>query len=237
MTEAQHGRCRAGAARPPTPGAGEIAAVIALMFVLAAAVFGAGRFIANQKQQPRLALDVALDGSGSVDEAMRKRILQILDSLVFDTLSAGSSLTAWEYDRVAQPIYSGTPRDSSDLWPAGDWYVHYSTHARGTCPASALEQMFARIAEAAHRGQPAIILLLTDGEDSDAPRTAVIVRRLVALGNVRAVWIMPVDTNAEFRAELQRSYASFLPDRLIVSSRFDIAGGIGKLQALLRRDS
>lgn len=164
---------------------------------------------------------VMADVSESMSKQERKFYCKVLNRHV-DTRPRRvlTIIYAYDCDRPARKLYEGRPRDSRDLIPIEQSLINdQSAPRKGSYLAVALQTIVMEVRQRAQ--QPIYGLILSDGEDSDRDRTRAVARQLSAFGNVKAVFVGPVEKDGLFRTAIEHDLAA-LGDRYITASALDV---------------
>ena len=155
-------------------------------------------------QSDKLHVLVAADVSRSVDAKLRQSAMDGLKFTLRQALPPGTPLHFVFYDRDARTrpgqLEFFEPRDLDEVSNA---FVQYAPRAeKGTRQALALSRL-QREARALPSGTPVAFVLLTDGEDQDAPATTREAKQIAAQPNFRGLLVVGAQMESRTRVYLR----------------------------------
>ncbi len=211
----------------------ELMAAVAGLALVLLAVGGSAYLLARSGGSRPDDLLVGADDTASVHQSKRESVFGLLDQTVDETLPHGSHVVFWSFDVNAHQFANLVPSHINDLWPTEDAIMSLHPTTFGTHPGTALNNMIPRLAVDREKKRPAIVMLLTDGEDQAPDETKGALVQIAANPDVKAVWFCGVTSRNGFRSLLDRRWRPLLGSRLIISSRNDGAEALNRLTALL----
>lgn len=155
-------------------------------------------------QSDKLHVLVAGDVSRSVDAGLRQSAMDGLKFALRQALPAGTPLHFVFYDRDARTrpgqLEFFEPRDLDEV--SNDFVKYAPRPEKGTRQALALSRL-RREADALAAGTPVAFVLLTDGEDQDAPATTREAQRMAAQPNFRGLLVVGAQMESRTRVYLR----------------------------------
>ncbi len=211
----------------------ELMAAITAMSLVLLAVAGSAYLLSRAGHSRPDDLLVGADDTLSVHKSKRESVFGLLDQTVDEALPHGSHVVFWSFDVNAHQFADTVPTRINDLWPTEDSIMALHPSTFGTHPGIALKNMIPRLNEDRKRNRPAIVMLLTDGEDQAPQETKRALTTISTNPDVKAVWFCGVSDSNGFRSLIDRRWRPLLGRRLIISSRDDGAEALSDLTALL----
>jgi uncharacterized protein with von Willebrand factor type A (vWA) domain len=211
---------------------------------------GAGKGTPAQPAGPRPQhIYIGADTSGSMTVTKRGAAFGMVYLLCDQVLRRAPVFTIFAYDESVRLLLDNPVKNSSELQSVEDEICGGGPGMKSTAtgqetkrrthPARLLKHILKRItAEPPHTEE--ILVLLTDGEDAEPAETRAVVQELAKRQGIRAVWVIGVAVGQELRAyrgadlysQVRETYAPF-GDRLVVSSRLDLAAGPNEIARVL----
>ncbi len=212
----------------------ELKASLAALALVLLAVAGSAYLLSRSGSTRPDDLLVGADDTLSVHKAKRESVFGMLDQTVDETIPHGSHVVFWSFDVNAHQFANLVPTHINDLWPTEDSIMGLHPTTFGTHPGVALANMLPRLDSDRKRNRPAIVMLLTDGEDQAPQQTKQALVSIAANPDVKAVWFCGVSDSNGFRSLIDRRWRPILGKRLIISSRDDGAEALTDLSSLLQ---